>query len=160
MHKRVFAALIATGALLLSLAPAATFAAQTSPIQGEPTITDDMPTGYFIFRSNGDDGLHLRTHGPGTEHVFDAVLRTKGTFENVDLVKLEGDDSVDVVDGGHKMVIHFHTFDGIDGVNFTVNGGERLRLNLKLDGNLIPTDQIFLGAQGRHPRHNPFGVKL
>ena len=160
MHKRVFAslgALVAAGAMLIALVPAAA-AAPLSNAEGAPTITDDRPTGYYIWHS--DDGFHLRTHGPAAEHDFQAVLRTDGTFENVDVVKLEAGDTVDVTDGGHRMVIHFHTFDFTDGVNFTVRDGKKLHFNLKLDGKKAPTDQIFLGAQGKHPKKNPFTVKL
>jgi hypothetical protein len=157
MHKSVLAALVATGALLVALAPAAS-AASLKAAEGAPTITEDSPTGYYIFHS--DDGFHLRTHGPKAQHDFDAVLKTDGTFENVDVVKLEAGDRVDLVDGGHKMLIHFHTFDLTDGVNFSIRGGTRLHLNLKLDDTTAPTNDIFLGAQGKHPRKNPFSVKL
>jgi hypothetical protein len=154
MRKHVLAALFASAALLMTLAPSA-LAAPLSKAEGAPDIDK---TGYYIWHN--DDGFHLRTHGPGAEHDFDAVLRTRGTFENVDVVKLEGDDRVDVADGGHKLIIHFHTFDFTDGVNFTIRGGERLRLSLKLDDKLAPTDQIFLGAKGVHPKKNPFTIKL
>lgn len=157
MRTHVLAALFASAALLLALVPAAS-AAHLSRLNGAPDIDNNSPTGYYIWHT--DDGFHLRTHGPAAEHDFDAVLRTSGTFENVDVVKLEADDRVDVVDGGHKMIIHFHTFDLTDGVNFTVRGGEHLRFRLKLDDKLAPVDQIFLGAKKAHPKKNPFGVKL
>src|SRR5205814_800219 len=136
----VLSALFAAAALLVALVPVAS-AAKLSGAEGAPTIDDSKPTGYFIWHN--DDGFHLRTHGPGAQHDFDAVLRTDGTFENIDVVKLEAGDKVDVVDGGHRMVIHFHTFDFTDGVNFTVRGGEKLRFNLKLDDKEAPTDKIF-----------------
>jgi hypothetical protein len=157
MRKHAFWTLGLVGALLLAAAPAVS-AAPLSRAEGAPNITDNSPTGYYIFHN--DDGFHLRTHGPGAEHDFDAVLHTDGTFENVDVVKLEADDRVDVTDGGHRMIIHFHTFDLTDGVNFTVREGERLRLDLKLDDQPAATSQIFLGAQGKHPKHNPFSIKL
>ncbi len=160
MHKQTFtkavAALLAVGALLVTLVPSVS-AASLKGIEGAPTITEGSPAGYYIWR---DDGFHLRTHGPGAKHDFDAVLRTRGFFENVDVVKLESGDSVDVTDGGHKLVIHFSTFDATDGVNFTIRDGERLRLNLRLDDKPAATSQIFLGAKGRHPKHNPFTIKL
>jgi hypothetical protein len=131
--------------------------ANHSKIEGQPTIDETSPTGYYLWR---DDGFHLRTHGPRAEHDFDAVLRTKGYFENVDPVRLEKDDRVELRDGGHELVIHFHTYDFTDGVNFTIRDGERLHLNLKLDDKPAQTDQIFLGARGRHPKHNPFGIRL
>jgi len=160
MHKSLFkptlAALFAAGALLVALVPAAS-AAAPSKVDGAPTITASSPTGYYIWR---DDGFHLRTHGPGAQHDFDAVLRTRGVFENVDVVKLEDGDSVDVVKGGHELRIHFRTFDATDGVNFTVRDGEKLRLNLRLDDKPAATNEIFLGPKGRHPKHNPFTIKL
>lgn len=161
MRKHLFAFLVAAGALFLALTPAA-FAARATPTlpvtSGSPTIDDGRPMGYFVWRNA--DGFHLRTHGPGAEHVFDAVLHTKGTFENVDVVKLENDDRADVLDGGHTLSLHFHTYDGIDGVNFTVRGGETVRLNLKVDDEQISTQSIFLGEDGRHPKHNPFSIRL
>jgi opacity protein-like surface antigen len=152
-----FGVIAAAAALLVTMVPAAS-AAPLKDADGAPDINGSSPTGYYIWHT--DDGWHLRTHGPGAQHDFDAVLRTNGTFENLDVVKLEAGDSVNVVDGGHKMVIHFHTFDLTDGVNFTVRDGERLRFNLKLDDKQASTSDIFLGAQGRHPKHNPFRIKL
>jgi hypothetical protein len=172
MRNRVFAVVIASGALLLAAtqatfaapapatpAPATPAVAPSSPttVVGQPTIDSDRPMGYYLWR---DDGFHLRTHGPNAEHVFDAVLHTNGLFENVDPIRLEKDDRVDLVDGGHTLLIRFHTYDGIDGVNFTIRDGERLRLNLRLDDERAPTSAIFLGAEGRHPDDNPFVIRL
>lgn len=160
MRKHTLAAMMATTALLITaFAVPAASAAPLKDIDGAPTITEDSPTGYYIWRT--DDGFHLRTHGPRAQHDFDAVLKTKGTFENVSVVKLEADDRVDVVDGGHKMIIHFHTYDLTDGVNFTIREpAEYLRLKLKLDDKPAATSEIFLGIKGRHPKHNPFKIKL
>lgn len=156
MQKHFLSALLAVGALLAVLVPSAS-AASLKAVDGAPTITEDSPVGYYIWR---DDGFHLRTHGPGAQHDFDAVLKTRGVFENVDVVKLEGDDSVNVTDGGHRLVIHFRTFDATDGVNFTIRDGEKVRLNLRLDDKPAATSEIFLGVKGRHPKHNPFTIKL
>ncbi len=157
MRTSALAAIFAVAALLVALVPVASAAPLTST-EGAPNVTDSSPTGYFIFHD--ENGFHLRTHGPQAEHNFYAVLRTTGTFENVDPIRLEPDDTVDITDGGHRMVIHFHTYDGIDGVNFRVDGGDKLHLKLELDGKDAPTDQIYLGPQGRHPKHNPFTIKF
>jgi hypothetical protein len=161
VRKQFLASLFVGSMLLLALVPAASAQSQSAApdaAEGAPNITANSPTGYYIFKT--DDGLHLRTHGPGAEHDFDAVLRTTGTFENVDAIRLEPGDRVDVLDGGHELAIHFHTFDFTDGVNFKVRGSERVRLNLKLDDKLISTDSIFLGADGHHPAHNPFRIRV
>ncbi|MDQ6671675.1 MAG: hypothetical protein M3069_13160 [Chloroflexota bacterium] len=158
MPKQLFAGLIAAGALLLAAAPAAFAAEPAATVQGARTIDNDSPTGYYLWHS--EDGFHLRTHGPGARHDFDAVLRTRGTFENVDVVKLEDGDHVDVLDGGHELAIHFHTYDFTDGVNFTVRGGDKVRLDLKLDDKVAPTYQIFIGANAHQPMNNPFTIEI
>ncbi|MBV9578497.1 MAG: hypothetical protein JO057_07910 [Chloroflexi bacterium] len=159
MHKhnlaKAFAALVATGALLMALVPGVS-AAPLSDAEGAPNITTPSPTGYYIWHT--DDGWHLRTHGPGAEHVFDGRLHSDGTFETVDFVKLEADDNVYVTDGGHTLIVHFHTYDGEDGVNFRVHDGNEIHADLKLDGQPAALNQIFLGTQARNPKHNPFTI--
>lgn len=157
MRKSLFAALFALGALAVLLVPSVS-AASLSKLEGAPTITDNSPPGYYIWHT--DDGFHLRTHGPGAQHDFDAVLGSDGTFENVSVVKLEDGDRADVIDGGHELVIHFHTFDLTDGVNWTIRDGTKLHLSLKLDNKLADPSQIFLGEKLKHPKKNPFSVKL
>ena len=56
------------------------------------------------------------------------------------------------------MTFSFHTYDGIDGVDFHIAGGSYVKLDLKRDGKRISTDNIFLGEDSVHPEHNPFEV--
>src|SRR5207302_7996242 len=99
---------IAVGsALLLASVPAA-FAWSGPVTSGAPDIDQDSPTGYYIWHN--DDGFHLRTHGPNERHDFVARLHTDGTFEDVDVIKLEDRDQVQVLDGGHELLIEFHTY--------------------------------------------------
>ncbi len=155
MIRRVFFALLGTVALLLALSVSAF--AWSDDLEGHPTLTHDNPVGYYLWH-NGD-GLHLRTHGPGDEHLFVARLHTDGTFENVDAVRLESVDNYAVTDGGHTLLLRFHTYDWTDGLNFNIRGGSYLRLNLRLDGAAIATDSIFLGDDGHHPASNPFTLQ-
>jgi len=155
MSKRFLTAIAAGSALLLASVPAA-FGWQGAIADGNPDIDLDSPTGYYIWHN--DSGFHLRTHGPNARHGFVARLHTDGTFEDVDVVRLEERDSVQVLDGGHELLIEFHTFDFTDGVNFRINGGDHLRFALRLDGRLISPERIFLGPNGDHPDDNPFVV--
>ena len=159
MRKRnqAIAALIAVAALLVAMIPVAS-AAPLSSIEGAPNDNDGNPTGYYIFHN--DETFHLHTHGPGAQHDFDAVLHSGGVFDNVTPMKLESDDSYNITDGGHTLVLHFHTYDGTDGVSFVIHNGDKLHLNLKLDDQPIDTNSIFLGPEGRHPKHNPFSITL
>jgi hypothetical protein len=153
--RKVLYALLAS-ALLLAAIPALAFA-WPGNLNGAPGLNEQSPLGYYLWHDD-DNGFHLRTHGPGDEHLFVAHLRTNGTFENVDAVRDENRDNFSVDDGGHELVLHFHTYNFTDGVNFTINGGDRLRLRLELDGRSIDTGLIYLGAGGEHPATNPFTI--
>jgi hypothetical protein len=114
----------------------------------------DDRAGYYAWHD--DDGIHLRTTGPGPRHVYRGALVTDGTFEDVQLVQLEGDDGFTIEDGGHRLEVRFETWDARDGLDFHINGGTRLRMNLNFDGHDAPLDRIWLGEDGTHPPSNPF----
>lgn len=154
MTRRSLLALAGVVLLLATLTTAAL--AWSDVIQGRPDLGPRSPEGYYLW--SDDDGMHLRTHGPEKEHYFTTRLRTDGVFVDVDSVRLESRDDFAVLDGGHTLVLRFHTYDATDGVNFRIRGGTKLRLNLQLDGDLIPTESIYLGAEGKHPRTNPFTI--
>ena len=45
-------------------------------------------------------------------------------------------------------------------MSFTIRNGDKLHLNLELDDKPIDTNSIFLGPEGRHPKHDPFSIRL
>jgi hypothetical protein len=48
---------------------------------------------------------------------------------------------------------------GGDGFDFTMNQGDVVQFSLKIDDRMGTQDEIFLGANGRHPRRNPFNIR-
>jgi hypothetical protein len=127
-------------------------------IQGRPSKLDDGSTRGWYFWHDAN-GLHLDTTTPlDRDHYFTAVLTTRGTFRDMDKVHHESVDDVKLTDGGHKLVVRFHTHDGIDGVNFHVDGGDSLTLRLDQGGHLIDRANIFMGHNNVHPASNPFTI--
>lgn len=145
---------IATGVVALFLVAAVSAFAWSGDVQGAPTLNEQSPVGYYIWHN--DDGMHLRTHGPGSEHDFVARLHSDGIFYNVDAVRLESADKFSVTDGGHTILLHFHTYNWTDGLDYRVMGGTYVRYNVKLDGQETPTTSIYLGKDGAHPATDPF----
>lgn len=144
------------GAALLHLALVAPALAWSDVVAGEPALSGESPTGYFIWHN--ESGMHLRTHDTEEGGLYVARLRTDGAFEDVDVVRLETRDGVAVLDGGHLLVYRVHTYNWIDGVDFRVRGGRWLRFDLERNGEQISTDSIHLGAEGKHPPTNPFVI--
>ena len=166
--------LIASAAALVALlCIAASVFAWEPRIDGKPRSLEAGSTaGYYFWH---DDGLHLWTTDP--EHVearYTGVIITDGRYLNPSLEKPENDDHFDIANpdeceittaspsgpGPHYcvMTFSFHTFDGIDGVNFHIDGGSYVQLDLYRDGNPISVDNIFLGEDSVHPDNNPFIV--
>jgi hypothetical protein len=143
------------GALMASAVLAAPAFAWSDDVEGRPdSFHPGAHRGYYFWHD--DSGLHLGTTDVEQTHLYTARLETDGELRNVELVRPEDDDRADIVGGGHVLEIRFVTKEGIDGVNFNIDGGSRLRLALRIDGQLASDDEIFLGEDGSHPASNPF----
>ena len=129
--------------------------AWSSDIEGRPdNLRPGGDQGYYVWHD--DNGLHVYTTDPVGHHKYTFRISTEGVFQNVDPVRLDGGDSVTVLDGGHRLEGDFVTHEGIDGVNFNIAGGAGMRLALRIDGDLAPGDEIYLGDDFSHPSNNPF----
>jgi hypothetical protein len=105
---------------------------------------------YYIW-TDGDDDFHLATTGPGPERRFVAIVRTNGEITDIDQLRLEGGDYFELLDGGHRLVIHFETYGGLDTVRWKVRGGTGVTFELRVDGHPIRPQNIYLGQTGHHP---------
>lgn len=127
-------------------------------IQGRPLSLEPGSSPGFYFWHD-DDGLHLWTTTPFTEeHTFTAVLTTNGHFRNVSRERFEPEDAATVTDGGHTLLVRLHTYDGIDGVNFRVQGGDHLTLRLYHEGHLLDPAFVYAGRFSVHPANIPFTI--
>lgn len=127
-------------------------------IQGRPlSLEPGGSPGYYFWHD--DEGLNLWTTTPfATEHTFTAVLTSNGHFRDVRHVRFDGQDDTQIVDGGHRLLARLHTYDGIDGVIFRIEGGDHVTLRLFLEGREIDPAFIYVGRFSVHPNGNPFTV--
>ncbi len=146
---------LATAIALLFLSVAAAFA-WPSQIEGRPASFEAGGTTGIYFWHEPDDGLHLRaTDQDNTDHHYTGRITTDGAFHDLDLIKLEQDDEAAVDPSGHVLTFNFHTYNGIDGIDYYISGGTQQTLDLRLDGRQLSTDRIFLGEDSVHPNGNP-----
>jgi len=151
--KGLIVALI--GLFLVALTGAAF--AWSPELNGKPEAFHPGETrGYFIWHD--DNGLHIRTTTRGQLHVFSGTLHTNGRFIDVHGVKLEADDGYKVGPERHQMDFRFETAGGVDGIDFKVEGGEKVVLDLLIDGHKISADEIYGGFGSWHPSENKFEI--
>jgi hypothetical protein len=112
--------------------------------------------GYFIWHDN--NGLHLRTTTEGQMHIFSGDIHTDGIFADVHGAQLEANDALNVGPEGHQMNFRFETAGGVDGIDFKVEGGEKVVFNLYMDGHEISPDEIYGGHGSWHPNSDSFQI--
>src|SRR5579859_1485176 len=123
-------------------------------VQGEPQGFDaGDAAGYRVWHNaNEDTHWHVETTDlKGVSHEYIGTLRTDGKFVNVTNVLPENDDKVTQVGDG-EILFDLKTYNGIDGVRFSIDGGDHLSMNLKVDGQPAPTNHIFIGHKALHPK--------
>ncbi len=142
-----------------ALALVGTALAWPHAIEGRPdNLHPGGQVGYYFWHDAR--GLNLATTGPNPRgpHVYEGVVETDGTFESVDLIWPENSDGYVIRESDQRIRFHFRTYAGIDALNFRVDGGEAVVLNLKIDGQPAPVSRIFMGEHAVHPPANPFTV--
>lgn len=133
--------------------------AWTGPVDGQPTTVQlGAADGYYIWHNDREDKFHLRTTDSAGVFAYSGVLRTDGRFHDVEVVRKELVDHVQVGPDGHTIVFRFVTAEGIDGIDFNVAGGRYIEFRLSRNGSLIDPSSIHLGVNGVHPRRNPFWI--
>jgi len=158
LYHRVSVAAVGamTGLALLG----GTALAWTGHVDGQPTgFQAGAADGYYVWHNNGEDQFHLRTTDSSGVYTYTGVLRTDGHFRDVELVRQEPDDHVQVLNDGHVIRFAFKTAEGADGIDFDVDGGRGITLRLNQNGTPINTSSVYLGQDGVHPRHNPFLIR-
>ena len=153
---------LALSLLALSLLATTATAEDASKWRGEPKVAE----GRSVAAVGWEDvkgGLHLRVTTPFRKEkgfrVTGAVcaldMKGKNTITSLTPVLLEkNQDSAKVGPEGHCIWFNFLTNGHIDGFDFTT-AARHLSFSIKVDGKLLSTDAIHLGAAGNHPAKNP-----
>jgi hypothetical protein len=130
--------------------------------------------GYFIWRDQ--TGFHLwTTTTNGERHIFSGTITTDGDRFEVRTQNLEnGDtrhpfarllennrrDSQDRVKLDNERDTIKFRFDNsgrdVDGINFRIIGGNKVKFDLYMDGRRIDTSEIYIGEEGWHPGRSAF----
>jgi hypothetical protein len=131
-----------------------------SQLEGRPTIAPGRGVGYFIFREGNVVSIITTNLGNrGRRFQASAILEGNGTLNNARSLKLERKQDVARQPSPTHINFQFMTYGATDGVQFTVNGGTRLRIRLEL-GQKRPEDVIFLGGAPAAGLGNPVIIEL
>lgn len=129
--------------------------------------------GYFIWRDQ--KGFHLWTTTRGQRHVFTGTVTTDGDRLDVKLKDIEGrseerpfghlftwnrpdrGDRVKLDQDRDTVRFRFDNSGGdVDGIDFKVVGGSKVRFDLYMDGQRIDPSEIYIGDEGWHPGRSAF----
>jgi hypothetical protein len=122
-------------------------------VTGNPHV----PNGVKLWHD--DAGWHVRVkHAHLRDRTFSAVIGTGGQIGDVKAIGLERGDWVKTSADKHQLVFKFHNHGFTDGVDFTTTCAPRVGFGFTSDGRKVPTRFISIGADGKHPRNNPFRI--
>ena len=128
-------------------------------VEGAPDRFDAGDRGAtYVWHDAG--GWHIRATDPAgkSAHYTGVITLTKGaTFRDVDTVRFEKDDHIQLLDGGTVLRYSFATYSGIDGVDFRVSAcadvraHEAITFTMRKNGSDDDASRIFVGDHKQHP---------
>jgi hypothetical protein len=143
-------------ALSLALIATGSVFAWQDRIEGRPLSFGAGSRAGLYFWHDNPVGLSLRTTDRiGVRHEYSGTITTDGTIINVTPIQLDPSDSVSLDAGGQTLYFDFHTFSGIDGVDYEIAGGTGQELYIQWDGSDIPVARVYLGRNSVHPLNDP-----
>ena len=134
-------------------------------VNGRPDRLDAGDRGG-VYLWHGVTGWHLRTTDiTDTAHHYTGTvaLSAGARFTSFSTVRLENGDRV-WVDGSNVLHYDFTTYNGIDGVNWTVSAcdgardREAMRISMDVNGREDDPGRIYLGDAKQHPDSATFAV--
>lgn len=134
-------------------------------VNDRPDRLDPGETGG-VYMWHNEDGWHIRTTDrTDTAHHYTGTiaLSSGGRFTSFNTVRLENGDRV-WVDGDNVLHYDFTTYNGVDGVDFTVSdcdahgSTETLAVSMQLNGYQDDAHRIHLGDEASNPPSARFDV--
>lgn len=171
-HRSRLAALAGVIGLALAMLAPGAVAAATPTTTGDdvgcaghwPTSVQGKPATYQAGARAGDylwhdaRGWHLRvTKGTSVQAVFSGRIHANKPIRATGIALEAGDRislSADKLTLTYQFVNHGH----VDGIDFRTACADRLQVGGSMNGVLLPTSRIWIGAKGNHPLQNPFVI--
>jgi len=126
-------------------------------VQGKPAMYQPgARAGDYIWHDAA--GWHLRvTKVTADKAVFSGRIRSDRPL-TVAGVALESGDSFTLSADRLVLTYRFVNHGHVDGLDFRTACAERLGFAGSMNGRLLPTSRIWIGAASRHPLQNPFAI--
>lgn len=131
-------------------------------VQGRPASYQAGENGAYLWL-DPDGGWALRVvhggaTGPKGKVIFSGTLTMpKGRFLNVQGAGA-GNDIVAVSPNGRTVLFRFVNFGQVDGLSFATHCSSAIKVNIHMDGSVVPVANVHLGSNEAGPATNPFRV--
>jgi hypothetical protein len=167
MFKRFVAGVAAgtvalAGAVALAVPAGATESAHCptgrwpSAVDGRPEQAQAGMTGAALWHNR--TGWHLRVSEEGSDRaVFTGNIAVDGRIISVER-RTEGGDIV-LAGNPHQQWFRFTNYGAVDGIDFVTRCSSFVKVTLYMNGEKLPTEQIYVGRAGHHPATNAFTIE-
>ncbi len=132
-------------------------------VLGNPNVKAGQTAGVYLGHGTGTTaevtGYGLAVTHPGTKTaIFTGTVTASAPITAVK-VRDEKNDVIRLSADHRTLSYLFVNHGGIDGVAFRADCAKTVRFSSGVDGKLLPTTHVFLGAQRVHPTSNPFTLQ-
>jgi hypothetical protein len=125
---------------------------------GRPAEVAPEVTGAALWRKTDGNLFRLRVSEAGLDFAgFRGTISTDGEIVYGRRHLEGGDLTLRRADG--KVRFFFRNRGGVDGLDFYVRCAGFVKITVRMNGELLTTDQIVIGADSAHPAGNPFTVE-
>lgn len=125
---------------------------------GKPAEVAPGMTGAALWRKTDRNLFRFRVSEAGLDFAgFRGTISTDGNIVYGPR-HLEGGD-LTLRRGNGKVRFFFKNRGGVDGLDFYVRCASFVKITVQMNGELLTTDQIVIGADSAHPAGNPFTVE-
>lgn len=123
-----------------------------SQAEGKPSFQPGRSVGFYVWHEGNTVYVVTTSESDKGVRFGGKIIAQDGSIADVRGMK---DEKVDKIKQPkpNEVAFHFVTHEGTDGVKFTLNGGQRLRLALQQEGH--KTEHIFYGARAIEAERDP-----
>jgi opacity protein-like surface antigen len=127
-------------------------------VQGNPMVQAGQRGIAYLYHGTNGWGLRV-THASKAKITITGTIKASSAISHYRTYRLERGDAVALSADGRLMSFRLTNVGGLDGFDFQAECSHQLTLNVKVDGQQIPTTRAYLGKDRVHPTSVPFTIE-
>lgn len=127
-------------------------------VQGNPMVQAGQRGVAYLYHGTNGWGFRI-THASKGKITVTGTIRASSGISHYRTFRLERGDAVAESADGRLMSFRLTNYGGLDGFDFQAECSQQLTVDVKVDGQQLPPNRVYLGKDRAHPTSVPFTVE-